>query len=185
MMPNLLQYPVALFGILRAGYIVVNTNPLYTSDEVIHQINDSGAEVLIVLANFAKTIEKALPSMPALKHIIVTEVGDLFPTIKRIIVNSVVKYVKKMVPSYNIPHAVAFNYTLLEGNQATLHHVSLEHKDIAFLQYTGGTTGIAKGAILTHGNMVANLLQASPGLPQFLVKMMWLLLHYLCTTFSR
>ncbi|KTD62749.1 AMP-binding protein [Legionella shakespearei] len=160
MMPNILQYPVALFAILRAGYIVVNTNPLYTADEVIHQMNDSGAEAIIVLANFAKTVEKALPSTPALKHVIVTQIGDLFPTFKRMIVNFVVKHVKKLVPSYKIPHAVAFNYALLEGAQATLHHVELNHDNIAFLQYTGGTTGVAKGAILTHGNMIANVLQA-------------------------
>jgi long-chain acyl-CoA synthetase len=160
MMPNILQYPVALFAILRAGYIVVNTNPLYTADEVIHQMNDSGAEVIIVLANFAKTVEKALPFTPSLKHVIVTQIGDLFPTFKRMIVNFVVKHVKKLVPSYKIPHAVAFNYALLEGAQATLHHVDLNHDNIAFLQYTGGTTGVAKGAILTHGNMIANVLQA-------------------------
>ncbi|MCW8400408.1 AMP-binding protein [Legionella sp. PATHC038] len=160
MLPNVIQYPVALFAILRAGYVVVNTNPLYTSDELIHQINDSGAEAIIVLANFAKTVEKALNSMPTLKHVIVTEIADLFPTTKRIIINSIIKYVKKMVPAYNIPHAVAFNYALLEGKQSPLHHVELDHDDIAFLQYTGGTTGVAKGAVLTHGNMVSNVLQA-------------------------
>lgn len=160
MLPNLLQYPVVLFGILRAGYVVVNTNPLYTNDEVVHQMNDAGAEVLIVLANFAKTIDKTLSSMPSLKHVIVTEVGDLFPMIKRIVVNAVVRYIKKMVPAYSIPHSVSFNKALLAGKHATLNQVDLNHDDIAFLQYTGGTTGIAKGAILTHGNMVANLLQA-------------------------
>ncbi|KTD41386.1 AMP-binding protein [Legionella parisiensis] len=160
MLPNVLQYPVALFGILRAGYIVVNTNPLYTTDELIHQMNDSGAEAIIVLANFAKTVEKALSSIPTVKHVIVTEIADLFPTPKRIIINSVIKYIKKMVPAYSIPHAVAFNYTLLEGEQSTLHQVELGHDDIAFLQYTGGTTGVAKGAILTHCNMISNVLQA-------------------------
>lgn len=160
MMPNVLQYPVALFAILRAGYVVVNTNPLYTCDEVTHQINDSGAEAIIVLANFAATIEKSLPSMPSLKHVIVTQVGDLFPAIKRFIVNFVVKRVKKMVPEYNIPHAVTFNYALQEGKDAPLHHVELNHDSIAFLQYTGGTTGVAKGAILTHGNLISNVLQA-------------------------
>ena len=160
MMPNLLQYPVAIFGILRAGYVVVNTNPLYTSDELEHQMNDAGAEAILVLANFAKTVEKALPHIPSLKHIIVTEIGDLFSPVKRIVVNSVVKYLKKMVPPYNLPNAVQFRYTLSEGKQATLHHVELTHDDIAFLQYTGGTTGVAKGAILTHGNLVANMLQA-------------------------
>ncbi|QMT60224.1 MULTISPECIES: AMP-binding protein [unclassified Legionella] len=160
MLPNVLQYPIALFGILRAGYVVVNTNPLYTTDELIHQMNDSGAEVIVVLANFAKTVEKALNSIPTLKHVIVTEIADLFPTPKRLIVNSIIKYIKKMVPAYSIPHAVAFNYALLEGKQAPLHHVELNHDDIAFLQYTGGTTGVAKGAILTHGNMISNVLQA-------------------------
>jgi len=160
MMPNLLQYPVAIFGILRAGYVVVNTNPLYTSDELEHQMNDAGAEAILVLANFAKTVEKALPHIPSLKHIIVTEIGDLFSPVKRIAVNSVVKYLKKMVPPYNLPNAAQFRYTLSEGKQATLHHVELTHDDIAFLQYTGGTTGVAKGAILTHGNLVANMLQA-------------------------
>lgn len=160
MLPNILQYPIALFGILRAAHIVVNINPFYTSDELVHQMNDAGAEVIIVLANFAKTVEKSLNSIPTLKHIIVTEIGDVFPTLKRVFINSMVKYVKKMVPAYTIPHAVAFNYALLLGKQVSLHHVTLAHDDIAFLQYTGGTTGVAKGAILTHGNMVANVLQA-------------------------
>ncbi|MFT4057958.1 MAG: AMP-binding protein [Legionella sp.] len=160
MIPNILQYPIALFGILRAGFVVVNTNPLYTTDEVIHQMNDAEAEAIIVLANFAKTLEKALPSIPSIKHVIVTQIGDLFPSIKRFIVNSVVKYIKKMVPAYSIPRTVDFRYALLEGKQSTLHHVELDHDDIAFLQYTGGTTGVAKGAILTHGNLIANLLQA-------------------------
>ncbi|QDP72628.1 AMP-binding protein [Legionella israelensis] len=161
MMPNLLQYPVALFAILRAGYIVVNTNPLYTSDEVIHQMNDSGAEVIIVLANFAHTVEKALPHIPQLKHIIITEVADLFPAVKRVIVNSVVRYIKKMIPAYHIPQAVSFNDALKRGREGELTWVMLNQEDIAFLQYTGGTTGVAKGAMLTHGNMIANVLQAS------------------------
>lgn len=160
MMPNLIQYPISIFGILRAGYIVVNTNPLYTADEVIHQMNDSGAEVIIVLANFASTLEKALPHVPTLKHVIVTEVGDMFPLFKRIAVNFVLKHIQKKVPSYQIPHAVAFRYALLEGEQSPLHHIELTHEDIAFLQYTGGTTGVAKGAILTHGNLLSNVLQA-------------------------
>lgn len=160
MMPNLLQYPVVLFGILRAGMVVVNMNPLYTSDEVIHQINDSGAEAIIVLANFAQTLEQSLHAMPSLKHILVTEIGDLFPTFKKLLVNFTVKYLKNMVPPYTIKHAVALNYALLEGHQSTLHRVELTHDDIAFLQYTGGTTGIAKGAVLTHGNLIANVLQA-------------------------
>lgn len=160
MMPNIIQYPVSVFAILRAGYIVVNTNPLYTPDEVIHQINDSGAQVIIVLANFAKTIEKALPSTPQLKHVIVTQIGDLFPFPKKLLVNFVVKRIKKLIPDYSIPHAVAFPYALDEGKQATLHHVDLNLDDVAFLQYTGGTTGVAKGAMLTHRNLVSNVLQA-------------------------
>ena len=160
MMPNLLQYPIALFAILRAGFVVVNTNPLYTADELVHQMNDSGAEVIIVLANFAKTVEKALPHTPQIKHVIVTQIGDLFPLVKKLIVNFVVKYIKKMVPSYHIPNAVTFNHVLEEGKKSSLYPVTLTHQDIAFLQYTGGTTGVAKGAILTHGNMVANVLQA-------------------------
>ncbi|MFI4919422.1 MAG: AMP-binding protein [Legionellales bacterium] len=160
MMPNLLQYPVVIFAALRAGYVVVNTNPLYKADELIHQMNDSEAEVIVVMANFANTLEKALPSIPKLKHVIVTQLGDLFPMTKRIMANAIVKYVKKLIPPYKIPHAVAFNYALLEGEQSTLHHVALSHADYAFLQYTGGTTGVSKGAILTHGNLVANVLQA-------------------------
>ncbi len=161
MMPNLLQYPVALFAILRAGLIVVNTNPLYTADELTHQMNDSGAEVIIVLANFIKTVETSLPKMPAIKHIIVTELGDLFPWMKRITVNFVVQYIKKMVPSYNLPNAISWQHALTSGAKGSLEPVVLQHDDIAFLQYTGGTTGIAKGAMLSHGNMIANVLQAS------------------------
>lgn len=160
MMPNVLQYPVALFAVLRAGYVVVNTNPLYTCDEVIHQMNDSGAEVIIVLANFAATVQKSLPSMPSIKHIIITEVADLFPTIKRFMVNFVVKHIKKMVPAYDIPQAISFTHTLREGKNTQLKNVELNHDSIAFLQYTGGTTGVAKGAILTHGNLISNVLQA-------------------------
>lgn len=159
MMPNILQYPVALFGILRAGGVVVNTNPLYTADEIIHQMNDSGAEVIVVLANFAKTLEKALPHT-AIKHVIVTEIGDLFSPVKRVIFNAVVKYIKKMIPAYHIPQAIRFNYALKKSKGHSLIPVTLTHADLAFLQYTGGTTGVAKGAMLTHGNMVANVLQA-------------------------
>ena len=160
MMPNLLQYPIALFGVLRAGYVVVNTNPLYTADEVVHQMNDSGAEVLLVLANFANTIEKALPHTN-LKHVLITQIGDALPTVKRTIVNAVVKYIKKMVPSYNLPKAITYNQALEMNPGKEMTPSTLNHDDIAFLQYTGGTTGVAKGAILTHGNMIANVLQAS------------------------
>lgn len=159
MMPNLLQYPIALFAILRAGFVVVNTNPLYTVDEVVHQMNDAGAEAIIVVANFAKTVEKALPHT-AIKHVIVTQIGDVFNPIKRFIVNAVVKYIKKMVPTYHLPTAMTFNTALNKYTSQSFVAPSLTHDDIAFLQYTGGTTGISKGAILTHGNMVANVLQA-------------------------
>lgn len=161
MMPNLLQYPVACFGVLRAGLVVVNVNPLYTPDELTHQINDSGAETLIVLSNFADTVEKALPNMPNLKNIIVTQVGDLFPFPKNYIVNLVVKYVKKMVPAFNLPNSTKFSKALTYGRYLQLNPVDIKGDDTAFLQYTGGTTGVAKGAVLSHRNMVANLEQAS------------------------
>jgi long-chain acyl-CoA synthetase len=159
MMPNVLQYPVVLFGILRAGMVVVNTNPLYTPDELTHQINDSGATVLVVLANFAHTVEKALHKLK-LKHVIITEIADLFPSVKRIIFNAVVKYIKKMVPPFHIPNALSLRQCLKEGASHSYIAPKLSHDDIAFLQYTGGTTGVAKGAILTHGNMISNVLQA-------------------------
>jgi long-chain acyl-CoA synthetase len=160
MMPNLLQYPVALFSILRAGYVVVNTNPLYTADEVRHQMSDSGAEVIIVLTNFAKTIEKSLASIKTVKYIVLTELGDLFSPIKRFAINLFVRRVKKLVPPFHLPQAIPFNEALSQGKHAKLHPVSLNHDSVAFLQYTGGTTGVAKGAVLTHGNLVANVLQA-------------------------
>ena len=160
MLPNLMQYPIALFAILRAGYIVVNTNPLYTSDELIHQMNDSGAAAILVLANFAHVVEKSLPKMPAMKHIIVTEIGDAFPLVKRIVVNAIVHYIKKMVPKYSLPKSITFRHALKIGSVGTFKSPSLHHEDIALLQYTGGTTGVSKGAMLTHGNMVSNVLQA-------------------------
>lgn len=160
MFPNLLQYPIALFGALRAGCVIVNVNPLYTPDELTHQLNDSGAQTILVLANFANTVEKALPNTQ-LKNIIVTEIGDCLPWVKKTLVNFVVKHVKKMVPSYHLPGCLHFNQVLSEGQQTEFKPVNLEKTDIAFLQYTGGTTGVAKGAILTHRNMVANLEQAS------------------------
>ena len=161
MMPNILQYPVIIFGILRAGCIVVNTNPLYTPDELEHQMNDSGAEVLIVLANFAVTVEKALSKMPTIRHVIVTELGDLLSTFKRFIVNAVVKYIKKMIPTYHLPKSITFREAMVDGSRGKFNWVMISPEDIAFLQYTGGTTGVTKAAILTHENMVANVLQAS------------------------
>ncbi len=159
MMPNLLQYPIAILGILRAGCVVVNTNPLYTADELTHQLNDSGAEVLIVLANFASVVEKALPHL-SIKNIIITQIGDILPWPKRSIVNFVVKYIKKIVPKYTLTNTHEFNEAFESSVDKTIKWPSVSHEDIAFLQYTGGTTGVAKAAVLTHGNMVANVLQA-------------------------
>jgi long-chain acyl-CoA synthetase len=160
MLPNLLQYPVAMFGALRAGLVVVNVNPQYTAPELEHQLLDSGAAVVVVLENFAHTLQEVLQRNPALKPtVITTEAGDMFPVLKEVITNVVVKYVKKMVPRWKIAGAVEFNAALRAGHQQSLDEVALGHDDIAFLQYTGGTTGVAKGAVLTHGNMVANLQQ--------------------------
>ena len=160
MMPNILQYPVALFGILRAGLIVVNVNPLYTPRELEHQLKDSGATAIVIVENFAHTLQGVLDRTPV-KTVITTQLGDLFPFLKRTLVNFVVKRVKKLVPVWNIPGAVPFRQALSEGAAQTLTDTPLNHEDIAFLQYTGGTTGVSKGAMLTHGNLVANLQQAS------------------------
>jgi long-chain acyl-CoA synthetase len=158
MLPNLLQYPVALFGALRAGFTVVNVNPLYTPRELEHQLRDSGASVIVVLENFAHVLQQVLGKTP-IRTVVTTQIGDLFPAVKRLLVNFVVKHVKKMVPAWNVPGAVAFNDALAAGRAQTLDDVTLTREDLAFLQYTGGTTGVAKGAMLTHGNMVANLQQ--------------------------
>ena len=160
MLPNVLQYPIALFAILRAGYVVVNTNPLYTADEISYQMNDSHAEAIIVLANFAKTVEKALPSMPHLKKVIITEVGDVLSSVKRTAINSVLKYLKKQVPPYQIKNAISWRRALTLGKKKSFEAPALSHENLAFIQYTGGTTGISKGAMLTHGNLVANVMQA-------------------------
>jgi long-chain acyl-CoA synthetase len=159
-MPNILQYPVAMFGALRAGMVVVNTNPLYTSSEMKHQFNDSGADVVVIVANFANNLEKILSEIDA-KHVILTELGDLLGGLKGTIVNLVVKHVKKMVPDFSIPKAVKFKTVLKEGAEKRFKKETLTLADTAFLQYTGGTTGISKGAELTHGNIVANMLQIS------------------------
>ena len=168
MMPNLLQYPVALFGILRAGMIVVNCNPLYTHRELEHQLKDSGAKAIVIVANFAKILETALPKTDV-KHVIVTELGDLLGFPKKYIVNAVVKHVKKMVPAFHIPKSILFSHALKSGQTTSLSKPMLKIDDIAFLQYTGGTTGISKGAILTHGNIIANMLQAKAWI-QFLIR---------------
>jgi long-chain acyl-CoA synthetase len=160
MMPNLLQYPVALFGTLRAGLTVVNTNPLYTARELEHQLNDSGARVIVILENFAHTLQQVL-SRTQIKTVITTQIGDLLPFPKSLLVNLVVKHLKKMVPAWEIPSTITFKRALELGAGEQLQPMELNHEDVAFLQYTGGTTGVAKGAVLTHGNMVANLQQAS------------------------
>ena len=160
MMPNLLQYPVALFGILRAGLVVVNVNPLYTPTELEHQLLDSGAAAIVVLENFAHTVQQVLEHNPRLRlHVVTTEAGDMFPVLKEVLTNVVAKYVKKMVPPWTLAGTVEFNAALRAGRSLSLQAVPLGHADPAFLQYTGGTTGVAKGAVLSHGNMVANLQQ--------------------------
>jgi long-chain acyl-CoA synthetase len=158
MMPNVLQYPIALFGALRAGLVVVNTNPMYTARELKHQLEDAGAKAIVVLDNFAATLQQVVAETHV-EHIVTTGIGDLLGA-KGVLINFALKHVKKMVPDYQLPHAVRFTDALSKGASHPLPKVQLDHEDIAFLQYTGGTTGVAKGAMLTHGNMVANMLQA-------------------------
>ena len=160
MLPNLLQYPIALFGILQAGLVAVNTNPLYTPRELEHQLKDSGATTIIVLENFANTLELVLPRTQ-IKHIIVASVGEMFGFFKGTLMNFVLRKVKKMVPEYRISDTIPFQTALKEGAAHTFRPVSLTREDTALLQYTGGTTGVAKGAILSHGNICANMQQAA------------------------
>jgi len=166
MMPNCLQYPVALYGTLRAGGIVVNVNPLYTPRELEHQLKDSGAEVIVILENFAGTLEQVLAKTPV-KHVVVAALGDMLG-VKGLLVNFVVRKVKKMVPAFNLPTGQRFNDIIAEGMGKELKRVEVGHDDIAFLQYTGGTTGVSKGAMLLHRNILANIEQAAawltPGL---------------------
>ena len=159
MMPNCLQYPVCVFGILRAGGVVVNVNPLYTPRELEHQLKDSGAEAIVVLENFAHVLQQVI-ARTAVKHVAVAALGDLLGA-KGAVVNFVVRHVKKMVPSWEIAGAVRFKAALVEGRQRELRPVEVGHEDVAFLQYTGGTTGLSKGAILSHRNILANLEQAA------------------------
>lgn len=158
MLPNILQYPIAMYGTLRAGLVVVNTNPLYTPPELIQQLNDSGASTIVVVANYAHVLEEALPHTQ-IKHVIVTQIGDRHSFWKQIIINSVVKYVKKLVPRWKISAAIRFNDALQRGKKYKFEKAKVAGEETAFLQYTGGTTGVPKGAVLTHSNMVANILQ--------------------------
>lgn len=159
MMPNLLQYPIALFAALRAGLVVVNTNPLYTDRELKHQLNDSGATAIVILENFAHTLEEIVDETEV-KTIITTRIGDMASFPKSALINFVVKYIKKMVPAFNLPGAISFKSALKQGKGKPFEDAEVGHEDVAFLQYTGGTTGVAKGAALSHKNMIANLLQA-------------------------
>lgn len=165
MMPNILQYPVALFGALRAGLVIVNTNPMYTARELRHQLVDSGARAIVVVENFASVLESVRNEVP-LEYIITTGVGDLLDFPKSFIVNFVLRHVKKAIPAWSLPGSVKFQDVLDKGKKLPLRPVSIGFEDVAFLQYTGGTTGVAKGAMLTHRNIVANLLQARAWLSQ-------------------
>ena len=160
MMPNLLQYPVALFGILRAGMTVVNVNPLYTARELKHQLNDSQAKAIVIVENFAHTLDKVVADT-GIQEVLLTSLADMLPAPKRWVVNFVVKHVKKMVPSYSLSGAKSFMSALKAGEKLTYERPEINNQDLAFLQYTGGTTGVSKGAMLTHRNMIANLEQVS------------------------
>ncbi|QUM81093.1 AMP-binding protein [Moritella sp. 5] len=158
MMPNLLQYPIALFGILRAGLIAVNVNPLYTQRELQHQLADSGTKMIVAITNFGANLEKVLPQT-SIKHVIMTSIGDQLPQPKRTLVNFTIKYVKKMIPDFHISNAISMRKVIATGRKRSYHRPACKPEDIAYLQYTGGTTGVAKGAMLTHRNIVANVLQ--------------------------
>ena len=159
MMPNVPQYPVAVAGILRAGYVVVNVNPLYTPRELEHQLKDSGAKAIVIIENFATTLEKCIAATPV-KHVVLCAMGDQLGLLKGALVNYVVRNVKKMVPPYELPDAVRFNEALARGSRATLRKPETSADDVAVLQYTGGTTGVSKGAVLLHRNLIANVLQS-------------------------
>lgn len=160
MMPNLLQTPIAILGTLRAGCTVVNVNPLYTARELAHQLNDSDSQAIVILANFAHTLEEVLAETQV-KHIVLSEIGDMCGGFKKHLVNFVVKHIKKMVPPFKLPKPIAFNQLMADTDVGKYQRPDLHHEDLAFLQYTGGTTGVSKGAMLSHGNMVANLEQVS------------------------
>lgn len=160
MMPNLLQYPIALFGIIRAGLIAVNVNPMYTARELKHQLNDSGAKTILIVENFAHTLAEVVEDTP-IENIILTQLGDQLPGLKRFVVNFVVKHVKKMVPAFSLKNTISFNAVLAKGARLPYSKPEINPEDIAVLQYTGGTTGVSKGAMLSHRNLVANLEQVS------------------------
>jgi long-chain acyl-CoA synthetase len=169
MMPNVLQNPISIFAALRAGFVVVNTNPLYTARELELQLSDSGAKAIIVMENFCHTLDEVI-DRTSIQHVVTTQLGDLLHFPKSLIVNLVVKYVKKMVPEFSLPQRVNLKKALRLGSAQRHRSVSCSHDDLAFLQYTGGTTGVAKGAMLTHGNMVANMQQASAWLKNDIVE---------------
>ena len=159
MMPNVMQYPVVMAGVIRAGYTVVNVNPLYTPRELEHQLKDSGAEAIFILENFAGTLQQVIDKVPT-KTIVVCAMGDMLGFAKGMLVNFVVRSVKKMVPAFTLPNALRWSDVLADGSKLSLKHVDCSHGDVAFLQYTGGTTGVSKGATLSHKNVIANMLQA-------------------------
>lgn len=167
MMPNILQYPIALFGVLRAGMIAVNVNPLYTPRELEHQLKDADAKAIVIFANSAHVLEKIVAHTPV-KHIMVTQIGDMLKFPKNYIVNFVIKNVKKMVPAFNLPNMLDFKSCVQKGDADKYKKPNVKPEDIAFLQYTGGTTGVAKGAILTHRNIVSNMLQARAWIKDFI-----------------
>ncbi|MEM8594317.1 MAG: AMP-binding protein [Pseudomonadota bacterium] len=170
MLPNILQQPVSVLGILKAGMVLVNTNPLYTPRELEHQLNDSGAKALVMLANMGDVVEEVLPHTQNIEHVLMTQVGDFHPTVKRLLINTVVKYVKKGVPKFNLPQAISLNSAIALGSQKQVTQSSPTRDDVAVLQYTGGTTGLSKGAMLTHGNLIANCLQLDGFLAKFDLK---------------
>lgn len=158
MMPNLLQYPITILGALKAGLVVVNVNPLYTPRELEHQLRDSGATIIVSVTNFGNSLQQVIEKT-SIRHVILTKIGDELAPHKRTLVNFVVKYVKKMVPKYHLPGAISLSRALTDGKRMTFNPVNIESEDLAYLQYTGGTTGLAKGAMLTHRNIIANVLQ--------------------------
>ncbi len=168
-LPNVIQSPVAVFGAMKAGLIVVNTNPLYTPKELLHQFNDSGAKALVVFANMAHNVEKII-DQTGIKHVFVTEIADFHPVPKKWLINSVVKYVKKLVPPFSLPNAISFFSAVEDGKQLTAKIVPKKPEEIAVLQYTGGTTGVAKGAMLTHANLISNLYQLGDRLSEHCVR---------------